>query len=97
MRLLLELVLPALIPVLIYLGWLRVEQRRAAARGQGEALPWWAEAPWLTLAGAGVVLAAIVLSVVVLRSGDAINGVYVPAHMENGALVPAHVEHPQTR
>jgi len=94
-RLLLELVLPALIPVLIYLGYLRVEQRRAAARGEGEALPWWAETPWIPLAGAGVLLAAIVLSVVVLRSGDAIHGVYVPAHLENGALVPEHVEYPR--
>ena len=95
MRLLLELVLPALIPALIYLGYLRVEQRRAAARGQDEALPWWAETPWIPLAGAGVLLAAIVLSVIVLRSGDAIHGVYIPAHLENGALVPGHVEHPQ--
>ena len=95
MRLLLELVLPALIPVLIYLGWLRVEQRRAAARGQGEALPWWAETPWIPLAGAGVLLAAIVLSVIVLRSGDPVGGVYIPAHLENGALVPGHVEPPR--
>lgn len=94
MRLLLELVLPALIPVLIYLGYLRVEQRRAAARGD-EVLPWWAETPWIPLAGAGVLLAAIVLSVIVLRSGDAIHGVYIPAHLENGALVPGHVEYPR--
>ena len=93
MRLLLELVLPALIPVLVYLAWLRVERRRAAARN-GEALPWWAETPWIPLAGAGVVLAAVVLSVIVLRSGDAIHGVYVPAHMDNGRLVPSHVEYP---
>ncbi len=94
MRLLLELVLPALIPALIYLGYLRVEQRRAAARDEGGALPWWAETPWIPLAGAGVLLAAVVLSVIVMRSGDAIHGVYVPAHLENGALVPAHVEYP---
>ena len=93
MRLLLELVLPALIPVLVYLAWLRVERRRAAARS-GEALPWWAETPWIPLAGAGVLLAAVVLSVIVLRSGDAINGVYIPAHMDNGRLVPGHVEYP---
>ena len=95
MRLLLELVLPALIPVLVYLGYLRVEQRRAAARGAGEALPWWVETPWIPLAGAGVLLAAIVLSVIVMRSGDAIHGVYIPAHLESGALVPGHVECPQ--
>ena len=94
MRLLLELVLPALIPVLIYLGWLRVERRRAAARDPGDPLPWWAETPWIPLAAAGVAVAAMVLSVIVLRSGDAIHGVYVPAHMENGVLVPPHVEYP---
>ena len=95
MRLLLELALPALIPALIYLGYLRVEQRRAAARGGGEPLPWWAETPWIPLAGAGVLLAAVVLSVIVLRSGDAIHGVYIPAHLENGELVTGHVEYPQ--
>ncbi|MEI6558143.1 MAG: DUF6111 family protein [Rhodospirillaceae bacterium] len=94
MRLLLELVLPALIPVLVYLGWLRVERRRAAAAGEGSPLPWWAETPWLALAGAGVLLAALVLSVIVMRSGDAINGVYIPAQIENGTLVPGHVEYP---
>ncbi len=94
MRLLLELILPAVIPALIYLGYLQVEQRRAAQGDAGAPLPWWAQTPWLALAVAGVLLAATVLSVIVVNSGDAINGVYVPAHMDKGTLVPAHVEYP---
>jgi hypothetical protein len=94
-RILLELVLPALIPALIYLGWLRVERRRATARESGAALPWWADTPWIPLVLAGLAVAAAVLSVIVLRSGDAIHGVYIPAHMENGVLVPPRVEYPQ--
>ncbi len=88
------MILPALIPALIYLGYLLVEQRRAEARGEGAGLPWWAAMPWLWLAGAGTLVAAITLSVIVSRSGDAIHGIYVPAHLENGTLVPAHVEYP---
>ncbi len=95
MRLLLELLLPAMIPALIYLGYLQVERRRAARNGADEPLPWWAETPWLALAVAGVLLAGTVLSVIVVNSGDAINGVYVPAHMDNGTLVPGHVDYPK--
>jgi hypothetical protein len=92
LRILLEVVLPIVLPTLIYLGYVRVERRRAAAAGDPAPLPWWASAPWLVLAGAGVATAAVVLSVIVLRSGDPIHGRYVPAHMENGTLVPGHVE-----
>jgi len=96
MRLLFEVVLPILLPALIYLGYLRVERRRAEARGDPATLPWWATTPWVALAAAGVLLAAVLLSVVVLRSGSPVGGVYVPAHMENGGLVPGHVESPRT-
>jgi cytochrome c biogenesis protein CcdA len=93
-RILLEVVLPIVLPTLIYLGYIRVERRRAAAAGNPNLVPWWVSTPWLVLAGAGVFAAALVLSIVVLRSGDPIHGVYVPAHLENGRLIPGHVEPP---
>ena len=92
MRLLFEIVLPILLPALLYLGYLRVERRQAEARGDPASLPWWATTPWISLALAGVLLAAALLSLVVLHSGQPVGGVYVPAHMENGTLIPGQIQ-----
>ena len=48
--------------------------------------------PWLWLAGAGVLLLAIVLVVVTVRFGTPQEGVYVPPRWENGQVVPGHIE-----
>jgi hypothetical protein len=53
--------------------------------------------PWLWLAGAGVVLLALVLVVVTVHYGTAQPGTYVPPRWENGQIVPGHIEPTQSR
>jgi hypothetical protein len=48
--------------------------------------------PWIWLAGAGVVLLALVLFVVTVHFGTSRPGVYVPPRYEGGHLIPPHIE-----
>jgi hypothetical protein len=92
MRILLQIVLPLVLPFVVYAAWLSVEQRRAEKLGRGEA-PTWAEAPLVWLAGSGLGLALIAtLGVSLLQGGDKYDGLYVPARVENGRIVPGHIE-----
>ena len=61
MRIFLAYIVPLLLPTVVYLLWLRF----APANGGGER-----GVPWLWLAGAGVVLAAIVLAGLALSGGS---------------------------
>lgn len=81
LRVLLEFLLPLLLPFLVYLAY--VALARAAARG------WLQDAPWPQLAGAGLVLAAISLVTWSLMSGAPPEQVYVPPHLEDGRVVPS--------
>ena len=85
-RVLLTIVLPLLLPTALYLLW--VTTLRPSSPGE----PHWAALPWLWLAGAGVVLLAIVLFVVTVHFGAPQQGVYVPPRWENGHIIPGHME-----
>jgi hypothetical protein len=87
LRVFLTIVLPLLLPAALYLLW--VAMVRSAE--PGGAVPW-SGVPWLWLAGAGVLLLAIVLAVVTVRFGVPQEGVYVPPHLQNGQVVPGHIE-----
>lgn len=80
MRIFLTYVVPLLLPTVVYLLWLRFAPPSGEERG----------VPWLWLAGAGVVLAAIVLAGLAL-SGGSPDGIYVPPHVENGKIVPGQI------
>jgi hypothetical protein len=81
LRVLLEYLLPLLLPFAVYLAY--VALTRAPAPG------WLRDAPWPQLAGAGLLLAAISLVSWSLMSGAPPNQVYVPPHLENGRIVPS--------
>jgi hypothetical protein len=86
-RILLTIVLPLLLPTVLYLLWLTVlRPARHDDATQGAALP------WLWLAGAGVVLVAIVLLVVTVHFGVSQEGVYVPPRWQNDHIIPGHIE-----
>jgi hypothetical protein len=87
LRVFLTVVLPLVLPTAIYVGWLVVAQRMQRTG----AVPW-VELPWVWLAGAGVVLLAVVLSVVHVHFGTAETGTYVPPRWEDGRIIPGHVE-----
>jgi hypothetical protein len=90
-RILLEFLLPLLLPTALYLLWLRAERRRIEQLGRGEA-PRWQDAPFLWLALMGVVLAGAVLVALHYAGGSGTEGVYVPPRLIDGQVVPGHVE-----
>ncbi|MBI3505273.1 MAG: hypothetical protein HY059_10550 [Proteobacteria bacterium] len=92
-RILLEILLPLVLPVALYAAWMAMEKRRAEKLGHGEA-PTWAEAPWVWLSAAGLVLVGVVtVGAVLIQETDTPRGVYVAPRMgEGGAVVPGHVD-----
>ena len=78
LRVFLTIVLPLLLPTALYLLWVAHVRRRARRAAQCA----WTALPWIWLAGAGVVLLAIVLFVVTVHFGSPQEGVYVPPRWE---------------
>ncbi len=85
-RVLLTIVLPLLLPTVLYLVWVTVLRR---PRNGATAWTTW---PWVWLAGAGIALLAIVLLFVTVHFGAQQEGVYVPPRWQNGHIVPGHIE-----
>ena len=67
LRKLLTVVLPLMLPTLIYMAYMMIDRRKAAASG-GAAVSWWVGAPWAWLITGGVFLVAIVLVTVRRRA-----------------------------
>ncbi len=86
-REILTLVVPLLLPTVIYLIWLRATGWSETAGALA-----WHQLPWVWLALSGVALTAIVLVVITVGFGTTLPGVYVPPRIENGRIVPGHVE-----
>ena len=84
-RVALTIVVPLILPSLLYIAWLRATGRLMAVRGGIAPLPW----PWLI--GSGLALAALTLVVVNVQFGNSPQGTYVPPHVEDGRVVPGHV------
>jgi hypothetical protein len=87
LRVFLTIVLPLLLPTALYLLWVST----FGAEPGGNAVRWTA-VPWIWLAGAGVVLLAVVLFVVTVHFGAPQEGVYVPPRWEDGRMIPGHME-----
>ena len=85
-RILLQYLLPLLLPFLVYFAYI------AIARG---GTPRWLEGvPWPHLAGAGVLLMALSLISWSLLSGAPTDEVYLPPHVEDGEIVPGRTVKP---
>ena len=91
LRVFFTIVLPLVLPTALYLVWLRFANWSPQEEQPSEAVQW-AALPWVWLAGAGVLLLAIVLFVVTVHFGTSQSGTYVPPHSENGRIVPGHIE-----
>jgi hypothetical protein len=87
-RVLLTIVLPLILPTALYLIWVTTLQRPSSSGTETR----WAALPWVWLAGAGVVLLAIVLFVVTVHFGAPQQGVYVPPRWQNDHIIPGHIE-----
>jgi Family of unknown function (DUF6111) len=86
LRILLQYLLPLLLPFLVYLAYV--------ALARGYAPGWLNDAPWPHLAVAGVVLMAISLFTWGLMSGAPADHVYVPPRFEDGRVVPSTTVEP---
>jgi hypothetical protein len=87
LRVFATIVLPLVLPTALYLLWVRVANRPARGESVG-----WAALPWLWLAGAGALLLAGVLFVVIAGFGTSTPGRYVAPSWENGRIIPGHIE-----
>jgi drug/metabolite transporter (DMT)-like permease len=82
LRILLQYLLPLLLPFLAWLIYAYLTRRRVGLN----------DAPWLGLAAAGVGLVAVSLVTWSLLSGSEPGETYVPARFEDGKLVPGTTE-----
>ena len=87
MRFILQYLLPLLLPLLVYLGFVWLSRGRSQA--------WLAETPWVPLLAAGAVLTALSLIAWSLFTGASTEALYVPPHVEDGELVPGQTIEPE--
>lgn len=91
-RILLQYVLPLLLPTVVYLVWWWATSRRQTATGDGTRRPAsLTQGPWFWLALAGVALMSAGLIHTALTTGEAPGGRYVAPHLEDGRVVPGRV------
>ncbi len=90
MRQFLTIVLPILVPILVYAVFLYFARRQASARGDSE-LPGWQQAPWAMIAVACLVL--VTASLLTFRSFIGVEpGVKLePPHLVDGVVQPSRV------
>lgn len=86
MRILIEYVVPILLPSLLWIFWLAWAQRRARATARSG--PAWHSVPWTWLLAAGFALAMLIAVGGTLMSGYG-TGRYHPAAVdEHGHIIP---------
>lgn len=90
MRTFLIQTLPLLLPLVIYLIWLKRARRNAVAAGAG--MPPARDAPWLWMAGAALAALAAGTVLFALTTGEEPGGVYIPPYVEDGEIVPGQIE-----
>lgn len=90
-RVLLQYLLPLILPTAIYLLWVKVAGQARTAAGVSRLTR---EGPWLWLILAGVALMGAGLAVTALTGGAGPTGTYVAPHWEGGRVVPGHVVQP---
>jgi Family of unknown function (DUF6111) len=86
MRIFLTIVLPFLLPTILYVLWL-VAMRRIELAGAAS----WRALPWPWLVAAGLMLMAALLYFVSIHVGGSAQGTYVPPQYIDGRIVPGHV------
>ena len=93
-RILLQYLLPLILPTLVYLLWIWIAGRARTEEGVSRLA---SEGPWLWLIVAGVVLMGAGLAATALTGGMAPSGTYFAPHWEGGRVVPGQiVPHPDS-
>ena len=84
-RILLQYLLPLLLPFALYYAYLQFGRRAA----RGEALIF-EQVPWIWLFAAGVLLVGLTVGAMALLDGDEPGKEYVPPRTIDGTIVPGH-------
>lgn len=79
---------PVLIPLFVYLVWMR--RVRNKARAAGGPIPHFGQGPWFWALVASLTI-GILLFLSFGLSHERNTGAYVPPHMENGKIIPGEV------
>ncbi len=92
-RTLLQILVPLLLPLVLYFTWASVTRKLAQARGlpPGPA-PSLINGPWRWLLGSGLVLVIIGFAVWAVTQETLPDGQYVPSRYIDGKIVPGFVE-----
>ncbi len=89
-RILLQYLLPLLLPVTVYLGWVWLARR--TGKGEEGVLTRLQEGPWFWLVAAGVALMVGGLVLTALMGQGQTEGTYTPARLEGGRVIPGTVK-----
>jgi hypothetical protein len=85
-RIVLTVLLPLLLPTLLYVVWLATARpAHPAGPAERRPLPW----PWLLAAGLGLV--TLMLYLAESRLSGVPDGIYVPPRYIDGEVVPGHL------
>ncbi|HZT21251.1 MAG TPA: DUF6111 family protein [Dongiaceae bacterium] len=84
MRQFFQIVVPLLLPTVLYAGYLLLLRSRG-----GKGAP---EVPWMWLGGAGVLLLGVTFLAIALLGGAAPSAIYVPPKVVDGRIEPGHYE-----
>ena len=90
MKLFFTKILPLLLPIAIYVGWLIYARKRAKALGGAN--PKARDAPWSIMLLSGLAVMILAMVILGLWSGEKPGGTYLPPHVEDGEIVPGRVE-----
>jgi len=89
-RIIVQYVLPLLLPTLVFVGWLLLT--RKAGENREETMARLQGGPWYWLVVAGFVLMAAGFIYLGLSHDNPPESVYVPPRVENGRVVPGHMK-----
>ena len=89
-RILLQYLLPLLLPAAIYFGWVWLANRTGKGRAGG--VTPLQEGPWFWLVAAGLALMVAGLVFTALMGQGQVEGTYEPPRFEGGRVVPGTVK-----
>lgn len=90
-RMLLNYLLPIILPFVIYSVWLTYARYRARMAGQDNR-PEWRDAPWTWLMVSAAALMAIGFASLALIGGSPTGQKYIPPQYIDGVIVPSRME-----
>ncbi len=89
-RILLQYLLPLLLPAAVYIGWVWLARR--TGKGEEGALTRLQEGPWFWLVAAGVALMVGGLVLTALMGQGQTEGTYTAPRLEDGRVIPGTVK-----